>query len=303
MQESYPMNPLTVIQEARKSVPAVNYALAVAAVAAAVSITVSFVGKDRASIVLMTAMFAGMALIFLFSNLLIVPDRTRRMAGTVLLWSLMITLLIFILLTIMALVDRAPRRFNELINPPIERYSNYAILEAFQVGYNIREVEERLGRPVSAAKPITMSVQYFENGVMLWREDSWQIYVLDAVNNSWRQYQDKAPLYSKKIKLHVTPPKGLYAPEAGFSIVWQNEKLKEKIGWSVGKSVHNFAGWVQEFEYGLMIGPFPYTADAPTGSPQTAYALYKAWSGDSFKMLGAKAANVKTSDQVPNCIQ
>lgn len=81
-------NPILVIREATKSVPAVRYALGIAAIAAAASLVATFTGGyERASVIIMGLLFVGMVLLFVFSVLVRADSTAVRLAAVVLLWS------------------------------------------------------------------------------------------------------------------------------------------------------------------------------------------------------------------------
>ena len=64
------LDPIKLLNEAREAVPAVNYALALAGLAASASIIIGLIGNSRAAILIVGLVFIGMVLIFLFSSLI-----------------------------------------------------------------------------------------------------------------------------------------------------------------------------------------------------------------------------------------
>ncbi len=63
-------SPIDVLNEARRAVPVVDYALGVAGVAAAAVLVTDFIGNGRASIVIFGAVLVGMLLLILLGRLL-----------------------------------------------------------------------------------------------------------------------------------------------------------------------------------------------------------------------------------------
>jgi len=94
---------------ARQAVPAVNYALGVAGIAAAGAIITLFVSKTKASIVLVVLIFVGMILLFAFSQLVVAKGRSTQMAGTVLLWAVLLFFVTFLVFTVTAFATEWPR--------------------------------------------------------------------------------------------------------------------------------------------------------------------------------------------------
>ncbi len=98
----------------------------------------------------------------------------------------------------------------------------------------------------------TATVQPFENGLMFWRGDTAQVYVVFN-DLTWQIYGDSYIEGDPDSDANITPPAGLLQPRRGFGKVWRdNPDVREKIGWALGaeKSV---AANLQEFERGLMI--------------------------------------------------
>jgi hypothetical protein len=101
--------PLEVLNLARQAVPAVNYALGVAGIAAAGAIITLFLGWTKASIVLIVLIFIGMVLLFLFSQLVISKSRSNQIAGAVLLWAVLLFFISFLVFTVTAFAGEWPR--------------------------------------------------------------------------------------------------------------------------------------------------------------------------------------------------
>ena len=86
------LEPLTVLQSAIKEVPAVSYALAVAGIAAAGAVVVSFLGHGRASVIILAGVFVAMILMFVFARMLSSQNPATTLPGIILLYSVLIFL-------------------------------------------------------------------------------------------------------------------------------------------------------------------------------------------------------------------
>src|SRR5713226_3256703 len=62
-------SPLAILNAARKAVPAVNYALGAAGIAAAAAIIIGFLGQGQATFIILGAMLVAMLLLFAFAQL------------------------------------------------------------------------------------------------------------------------------------------------------------------------------------------------------------------------------------------
>jgi hypothetical protein len=91
--------PLGILNLARQAVPAVNYALGVAGIAAAGAIITLFLGWTKASIVLICLSFIGMVPLFVFSQLVVSKSRSNQIAGAVLLWAVLLFFVTFLFFT------------------------------------------------------------------------------------------------------------------------------------------------------------------------------------------------------------
>lgn len=126
MTETSPMDALKILNEARKAVPAVKYALAVAGIAAAAALVSAFVGQGRAALLLIGLVFVGMFLVFLFSTLVASKSTSVKIAGIVLLWAVLLFFITFLAFTVSAFLINYPStwvRFLDIeaIDPQEER--------------------------------------------------------------------------------------------------------------------------------------------------------------------------------------
>jgi len=87
--------------------------------------------------------------------------------------------------------------------------------------------------------------QYFERGLMIWRQDTDLFYVLckgDVASHNQRLYQVSpstlAPDASPDHRVGEDPPPGLYEPVSGFGMVWRGElqypeaDFRQCLGWA-----------------------------------------------------------------------
>jgi hypothetical protein len=103
-----PSSPLSILNAARKAVPAVDYALGAAGIAAAGAIVVGLLGNGRAAVIISGAMFISMVLLFIFSRLITTQSVGIVIAGMVLLWAVTIFFCTFLLFTATAFAFQWP---------------------------------------------------------------------------------------------------------------------------------------------------------------------------------------------------
>ncbi|HSJ57971.1 MAG TPA: hypothetical protein VLC95_12365 [Anaerolineae bacterium] len=132
----------------------------------------------------------------------------------------------------------------------------------------------RLGCPVEPERQLTLAVQAFEHGLMIWDSEERAIYVLldggtwQALEDRWQEGVD--PAYDPDLP---PPPR---QPQRGFGKVWR-EALggpDAQIGWAV-EVERAVAGWQQGFERGRL-----YWTDMAGG---TVFLLYDDGSWQSIK--------------------
>ncbi|MCB0046841.1 MAG: hypothetical protein KDD92_15560 [Caldilineaceae bacterium] len=101
---------------------------------------------------------------------------------------------------------------------------------------------------------VSVVVQPFEHGLMIWREDSSQIYALweGADGQHWRVVDDTFAEGEPELDPALSPPGGLLQPERGFGKVWrQDPGLRDALGWALVRESPDQA-FIQPFERGLM---------------------------------------------------
>ena len=112
--QSY-LSPMALLDKARKAVPAVNYALGVAGIAAAAAMVSWLVGKNNSGIILLSSSFVGMILLFIFSKLVVSTAPSIQFAGVVLVWMILVFFATFLLFTTTAFVLTWPCNWAELL--------------------------------------------------------------------------------------------------------------------------------------------------------------------------------------------
>jgi hypothetical protein len=104
-------------------------------------------------------------------------------------------------------------------------YMNCAVPWFFDEPHGASNCAERPGAEIDAA------FQQFERGMMLWRVDTNEIYVMrsdgryEAFADTWQQGED--------FTSGEAPPDGVLAPIRGFGKVWaQQDRVRGALGWA-----------------------------------------------------------------------
>jgi hypothetical protein len=103
-----PFSPWKVLLAARKAVPAVDYALGTAGIAAAGAIVTAFLGKGKVSIIIFGAMLVAMTLLFVFARLVTSTSLMITYAGYFLTWAVVLFFVTFLVFTAMAMAIGQP---------------------------------------------------------------------------------------------------------------------------------------------------------------------------------------------------
>jgi|GEM_PF-2433150 len=101
-------SPMDVLNAARKAVPAVDFALGAAGVAAAAAIIIAFLGNGRAAFIILGGMVVSMVLLFVFSRLVTAQNTSTIRAGIALMWMVVAFFGIFLFFTATAFAFRWP---------------------------------------------------------------------------------------------------------------------------------------------------------------------------------------------------
>jgi hypothetical protein len=110
------LSPLEVLNSARKAVPAVDYALGVAGVAAAGSIIGTFVGYGHSSAIVLGGTLVSMVLLFVFGALVKSRSPLISPAGVILLYSVILFFCAFLFFTISAVATGWPDIWLRTLN-------------------------------------------------------------------------------------------------------------------------------------------------------------------------------------------
>lgn len=159
-----PITPLQVLNSARSAVPAVNYALGVAGIAAAGSIIILVSGNTKASIIVISLVFVGMLLLFAFSRLVSAGGRSTFVAGTVLLWAVLIFFITFLTFTATSFAFAWPKPWAQFLGIAFESsqdsksivhqgFANEALAMAERFSPPILSQLATSGRPKSFSPP------------------------------------------------------------------------------------------------------------------------------------------------------
>jgi tetratricopeptide (TPR) repeat protein len=100
--------PLGILHAARQAVPAVDYALGAAGVAAAGAVITGLLGNGRAAIIILGGTLIAMLLLFGFARLVAAQSSSATLAGVVLLWAVIGFFCTFLIFTITAVAFRWP---------------------------------------------------------------------------------------------------------------------------------------------------------------------------------------------------
>ncbi|MFH1086432.1 MAG: hypothetical protein V1772_11815, partial [Chloroflexota bacterium] len=92
----------------------------------------------------------------------------------------------------------------------------------------------------------------FQGGLMLWRQDALQVYVLYN-NGTWQAFADTWTSADPETDPGIVPPTGFYQPRRGFGKVWRNHvPVRTTLGWATTEE-RGFFGSSQAFERGRML--------------------------------------------------
>jgi hypothetical protein len=120
------------------------------------------------------------------------------------------------------------------------------------LGKNVK-VNSNLGCPQgSANRTIDGALQIYQNGLMVWRGDKPEIYVLLG-DGTWSEFPDTWDASQREGGFFKPPSDKLFEPQRGFGKVWR-EQLggdKAKIGWATTKQESAIKLQIQVFDHGL----------------------------------------------------
>jgi hypothetical protein len=125
------------------------------------------------------------------------------------------------------------------------------LVDALLLAKSGAATRNRLGCAAGPAVETGAATQPFENGRMLWREDTRQIYVLPDVDE-WSLHEDTWA--SHQAEPDIDPPRGLYAPVRGFGRLWREQfnGPESAIGWATAPEEGTVL-LIQGFSNGLLL--------------------------------------------------
>jgi hypothetical protein len=136
-------SPVAILDAARKAVPAVDYALGAAGIAAAGSIVVALLGNGRAAIIIVGGLFIAMVLLFAFARLVTAQNAAAQSAGVSLLWMVIVFFGTFLAFTITAVAFHWPQAWAQILGIVTDDgFDKKAMEKLLEVP---REISNRLG--------------------------------------------------------------------------------------------------------------------------------------------------------------
>jgi hypothetical protein len=111
------LSPLGIVNAAMRAVPALKYALGLAAIAVLGSIVLSLLGSVHVAAVVVSAMLIGMMLLFVFARLVTTGGPAVIAASVVLVWVTVLFFCTFLVFTASAIAVRWPKPWAELLLP------------------------------------------------------------------------------------------------------------------------------------------------------------------------------------------
>ncbi len=110
------LSPIAILDKARQAVPAVNYALGLAGVAAAAAIVTALVGRGTGGVIVIGSSFVGMILLFVFSRLVVSASPSIQFGGIVLVWVIIMFFSTFLVFTTTAVVFTWPCNWAQFLD-------------------------------------------------------------------------------------------------------------------------------------------------------------------------------------------
>jgi hypothetical protein len=146
------LSPMHVLDAARKAVPAVDYALGAAGVAAAGAIIVSFLGNGRGAVIVLSGMLVAMILLFVFARLLAAKNKATTQAALALMWMVVVFFGIFLAFTVTAIAFKVPLGWVQVLGleDPVPVFDRKAMEKLLEVPKEIstRSLKGNLGQSI-----------------------------------------------------------------------------------------------------------------------------------------------------------
>ncbi len=103
-----------------------------------------------------------------------------------------------------------------------------------------------------SAHDTAAALEAFERGIMLWRQDVGEVYVLFP-EGDWYAITDTWTAEQPESDPAIAPPEGRFQPVRGFGKVWrENQWLRERLGWAV-EPERGVTAQAQRFEHGWLL--------------------------------------------------
>jgi hypothetical protein len=124
-------------------------------------------------------------------------------------------------------------------------------------------VRDALGCPSGGAQQVAGVFQFYEHGVMFWRQSDKSIFVLSDLaiqqgnaTDHWWRFDDTWREGDPESDPGLSPPGDLKQPVRGFGKVWRsNGFIRDALGWATTDELPITSTW-QQFEKGwMMTGP------------------------------------------------
>lgn len=149
---------------------------------------------------------------------------------------------------------------------------------------NIQQIRALLRCPVGSPQSVHGVMQYYEHGLMFWRESDRSVFVLSTLaiqqgqmTDTWWRLDDTYQEGEPEADIGLAPPEGLLMPVRGFGKVWRNNGfIRDALGWATSAEFPADSQW-QQFEDGwMMTGPdgSPVYALIPLDSPPYSTGLH-----------------------------
>jgi hypothetical protein len=128
---------------------------------------------------------------------------------------------------------------------------------------NFPQAQSLMGCMVGEPQNVTGVFQFYEHGVMFWRESDRSIFVLSELairqgqdTDTWWRVDDTFVEGETEVDPDLQPPEGMRQPTRGFGKVWRgNAFVREGVGWAVSEEIGITSLWLS-FDGGwMMTGP------------------------------------------------
>jgi hypothetical protein len=268
-------DPLGILRAARQAVPAVDYALGAAGVAAAGAIIVGLLGYGKQSAIIIGATFVAMILLFAFGRLVVAKSRLIVWAGIAVLWAVVVLFCSFMLFTVTAFVFGWPALYARYLG--IQEHA-----ELTQPLPNVMRPQPRewyfakvvLGEPVGdcQAEWYGTAVTVFQKGWIVWRlteDDHFAIVRTSDTQIEW--FGDAEELTASRcegLPDEETLRLRLYGGIHNWYCAARSAEMRSKLGMPEGKEMAIWAQF-QTWNQGYLVVGLPWNTPAAAGGKFT----------------------------------